>query len=116
MAIRYPSAINAPGANTNISIPYLSGKIVKSKIFPVPRNSLILPKSVRAKVKPIPIPNPSREESKTEFFDAKDSALARTIQLTTISGINKPRLAYKAGTYAFISISSIVTKEAITTM
>jgi len=32
--------------------------------------------------KPIPIPIPSRKESKTLFFEAKASALPKTIQLT----------------------------------
>ena len=75
-----------------------------------------MPKSVRDRVKPNPMPIPSTIEARGVFFEAKDSALPRIIQLTTIRGINIPRLSYSAGTYASIIIPVIVTKVAATTM
>ena len=84
--------------------------------LPVPNNSLVLPKTVSAKVKPSPIPRPSKPDEIILFLEANDSALARTIQLTTIRGINRPKDEYSEGKYAFINISRIETNAAITTM
>ena len=58
-----------------------------------PSNSLIKPMAVRDIVKPSPIPMPSNAESRMEFLFANASALPRTIQLTTISGMKSPRVA-----------------------
>ena len=57
-------------------------------IEPAPKISLTVPKSVRDKVKPRPIPIPSKVEAIPLFLEAKLSALASIIQFTTISGIN----------------------------
>jgi len=84
-------------------------------IDPSPKSSRIMPSSVSARVKPIPMPIPSIKEWKGLFLEAKDSARASIIQFTTISGINKPSASYRAGVKACISISTIVTKDAITT-
>jgi hypothetical protein len=62
------------------------------------------------------MPIPSNAESHTPFFEANASARPKMIQFTTISGIKTPNDAYNAGTYAFISISIMVTNEAITTI
>ncbi len=48
IAIKYPKAINAPGANTNISEPNSSGTRVSPKSLPVPNNSRIAPSKVKA--------------------------------------------------------------------
>ena len=72
--------MKAPGASTNTSDPKVSGYIVKSKILPVPKNSLTAPSIVRAIVNPIPVPSPSSIESKTLFFEAKASALPSSTQ------------------------------------
>ena len=85
-------------------------------ILPLPRNSLIEPITVRESVNPSPIPKPSRAESKTEFLAANASARPSTIQFTTISGINKPKLSEIAGAHAFKHNSTIVTNEAMITM
>lgn len=114
-AIKYPKAIKAPGANTKTNMPYSSGRILKLKILPVPKNSLTAPKRVNAIVNPKPIPKPSNKEANGLFFAAKASARPSNIQFTTINGINKPKVAYKAGTKACITICNNVTKEAITT-
>ena len=42
---------------------------------------------VKPRVKPRPIPKPSKIDGNTGFFEAYDSALPRIIQLTTINGI-----------------------------
>src|SRR3989304_9830620 len=83
---------------------------------PLPRISLNVPRSIRTIVKPIPIPGPSAGDLIGPFLDAKASALARTIQLTTIRGINIPRAWCSSGVKAAIMRSTIVTKEAITIM
>ena len=44
-------------------------------------------------VNPTPCPIPSIIDEKTEFFDAKDSALAKIRQFTTISGMKSPKLS-----------------------
>ena len=59
----------------------------------LPSSSRTSPRTVSERVKPSPIPIPSSAESATLFFDAKASALPRTMQFTTISGINIPRVA-----------------------
>ena len=56
------------------------------KSVPYPKNSLTAPIRVSARVKPIPINNPSRIDQPTLFLLAKLSALPRIMQLTTISG------------------------------
>ena len=67
-------------------------------------------------MKPSPIPTPSSADANTPFFDAKASALARMIQLTTINGINIPSDLFSSGANPFIKNSITVTKPAITTM
>ena len=52
---------------------------------------------VRVRVKPRPIPMPSRAESITVFLLANISARPRMMQFTTISGMNRPRLADRDG-------------------
>ena len=88
--------MNAPGAKTNANIPSPSHSFVLNTDKP-PNNSLTKPITVSDSEKPNPMPIPSKAESKTEFLQAKASALPRTIQLTTISGINKPNVAYRSG-------------------
>ena len=108
--------MNAPGANTKISEPNCSGIIVRLNSLPVPNSSRTAPNSVKAIVKPRPIPIPSKAEATTPFLAAKASARPNTIQLTTINGMNNPKLAYKAGINASMHICTTVTKVAITTM
>ena len=71
---------------------------------------------VNASVNPSPIPNPSKNEGTGPFFAANASARPSKIQFTTINGINNPKVAYSAGTYACIIICNKVTNDAITTM
>ena len=59
---------------------------------------------------------PSTAEAATEFLLAKASARPRMMQLTTISGMNTPRLSAMSGTNACRHRSTIVTKPAMTTM
>lgn len=116
IATRYPNAIKAPGASTKRVIPKLSGNTETENILPEPKNSLVAPSAVNANVNPNPIPIPSNRDDTSLFFAAKASALPNTIQFTTISGIKIPKLSARAGKYAFITISTIVTKVAITTI
>ena len=46
----------------------------------------------------VPIPMPSSMLSKTVFLEAKASARPSTMQLTTINGMNRPKLSPNAGT------------------
>ena len=57
---------------------------------PEPRISRMEPMISRAKVKPIPIPIPSRADLNTLFLLANISARPRMIQFTTISGRKIP--------------------------
>ena len=50
------------------------------------------------------------------FLEAKASARPRMMQLTTIRGMNTPRFSARAGTKAWSSRSTMVTKVAMTTM
>ena len=84
--------------------------------MPAPKISRTEPKNINASVKPKPIPTPSKAEANTPFFDAKASARARMIQLTTINGINIPSDLLSSGANPFIKNSITVTKPAITTM
>lgn len=68
-----------------------SGIILSPKIVPEPKSSRMVATITTAKVYPMALPSPSTIEAKTPFFEAKDSALARIIQLTTISGIKSPK-------------------------
>ena len=90
IAIRYPNEINAPGASTNTSIPYSSGKMRRENSAPVPRNSRTMPSKVKPKVKPSPMPNPSQNDAKGLFLAANASARPSTMQFTTIRGMNNP--------------------------
>ena len=93
-----PIVINPPGANINIKAGVkLAGTNEIPNIDPLPKISLIDPKKVKDKVNPIPDPIPSSIESITPFLEAKLSALPRTIQLTTIRGMNHPNTLYKSG-------------------
>ena len=103
----------------NINIPSPSINFIPKK-DPFPKISLTRPSNVRANAKPSPMPNPSIADDRTVFLEAKASALPSTIQLTTISGMNNPKLSYKLGSpfgpgvfvYACINKSTIVTNEA----
>ena len=59
---------------------------------------------------------PSAIATNGEFFEANASALPSIMQLTTIRGIKIPRLSYRAGTKASMSIPVMVTKVAATTI
>ena len=115
MAIKKPKAIKAPGAKTNTNKPSPSINF-QPKMERLPITSLTVPKMVRAKAKPNPIPKPSTADDATVFLEAKASALPNTIQFTTINGINKPNCACNAGKKPAITKSTMVTKEAIITI
>ena len=66
-------------------------------IPPVEINSRINDIARTANVYPRPIPKPSKAESKTPFLLAKASARPKMIQLTTINGMNTPKLVFKLG-------------------
>ena len=65
--------------------------------MPEPISSRTAEISVSDTVKPSPMPRPSVMEASGLFLDAKASARAKMMQLTTISGINKPRLDARSG-------------------
>ncbi len=54
--------------------------------LPAPKNSLIPEIRISAKVKPTPIPKPSKNERVKLFLQANASARPKTMQLTTING------------------------------
>ena len=85
--------MKAPGANTKASILVDEGSTVNPNTAPVPSNSRTAPSKVSAQVKPRPMPRPSKSEGMAVFLAAKASARPRMIQFTTISGMNRPRLA-----------------------
>ncbi len=71
----------------------VSGRMVRPKMEPLPRNSRMQPNKVRARVKPKPMPRPSNSEGHTGFFEAKASARPSTMQFTTMRGMNRPRVS-----------------------
>jgi hypothetical protein len=86
-------------------------------MVPEPRTSRIDESNTNAHVNPIPVPAPSSMERSTEFLEAKVSALYIITQFTTMSAIKMPSdSANSGGKYALINSSTIVTKEAITTI
>ena len=64
----------------------------------------------------MPWHRPSTAEAATLFLEAKASARPRTIQLTTISGMNTPRDADRAGMKACRDRSTTVTNPAMMVM
>ena len=62
------------------------------------------------------MPRPSTTEGSGLFLEAKDSARAKMMQLTTISGMNRPSDAERSGRKASSSSCTMVTKVAMTTM
>ena len=64
----------------------------------------------------MPWHRPSTAEAATVFLEAKASARPRTIQLTTIRGMNTPREALSAGIKACSARSTMVTKPAMMVM
>ena len=64
----------------------------------------------------MPIPIASTNDDLTSFLLANDSALPKTIQLTTIREIKTPNVEYNSGRKACEIIFTIVTKVAITTI
>ena len=88
--------MNAPGAADIIPIGGISPITSLPKIFPEPNNSLMNATNTIT----IPYPNafdiPSNNDKNTPFLDAKDSALAKIIQFTTIRGTNAPNEVYNA--------------------
>ncbi len=125
-ALRYPITNKAPADRLIIRIGALNSRgisitpsklpIANKVIVPEPKTSLIRDMRSRLKVNPIPIPSASSIDTRTPFWFAKPSALPRMIQLTTIKGTNTPRLANSEGMYACMTISTIVTKDAIITI
>ena len=109
-----PSVRNPPGG----SIIIIAGELIPSgtsKIVPLPRISRTAEIRESATVNPSPIPRPSTADLTTPFLDAKASALARIIQLTTISGMKRPSDAESDGMYALRIRSTTVTNVAIIT-
>ena len=90
IAMTKPRQIKAPGGRMKTRMLAVSGRMRSEKMVPLPNNSRMQPKMVRAKVKPNPIPIPSKSDARGEFLAAKASARPRIIQLTTISGIKRP--------------------------
>jgi len=58
---------------------------------PLPKNSLIPPRSAKTRAKPRPIKRPSKKEGAVSFLAAKDSTRAKTIQFVTIRGMKMPK-------------------------
>ena len=80
IAISRPRQMNAPGGRMKSSMLAVSGRMRKAKMVPLPNSSRMQPKMVRAKVKPKPMPAPSKIEGHTGFFEAKASARPRTMR------------------------------------
>jgi hypothetical protein len=117
IAIRIPKAKNAPGGKIIIKTGWkLALNKLTPKILPAPKIYLTDPRIVNAIENPKPIPNPSKKDSNTLLLYANDSALPKIKQLTTISGINNPKLAYNTGTKPSITIPIIVTNVALITI
>lgn len=89
--------MNAPGANINTNAPLLSGNMRMEAMLPLPRNSRHAPNIVSATVNPSPAPMPSAIDDVTLWRDANASARPSKMQLTTINGMNIPRLSLSAG-------------------
>ena len=69
----------------------------------------------RAKVHPSPMPRPSANESDIPCWNAKASARAKIMQLTTMSGMKMPSTSWRPGTNAAMIKSTVVTNVAMTT-
>lgn len=108
--------MNAPGAADIIPIGGISPITSFPKIFPEPNNSLMNATNMITTPYPKPFEIPSNNDKNTPFLDAKDSALAKIIQFTTIRGTNAPNELYNAGTNASSIIETNVTNVAITTI
>ena len=77
----------------NTRILAVSGRMAQLKMEPLPKSSLMQPKTVSEQVKPKPMPRPSSSEGQTGFFEAKASARPNTMQFTTINGMKRPRVS-----------------------
>ena len=112
-AIRMPNTKKPPGALViREKVSMLSGitRIAKSAPragirpprpaiqVPEPRISRMEPITTRVQVKPMPMPIPSRAESRMLFLEANISARPRMMQLTTIRGRYTPRALSRSGT------------------
>ena len=84
--------MNAPGARTNTKIASPSINF-HPKIEPLPKISRIEPNIVNAIEYPNPMLIPSIADAPIPFLQANASARPRTIQLTTMSGMNKPSVS-----------------------
>ena len=67
----------------SIGFELITGSLIPIQL-PEPNISLIEPIMKSARVKPSPIPNPSRIDGTSLFFEAKASALPNIIQFTVI--------------------------------
>ena len=83
-AMKSPYVKNAPALEEKNAI--LKSHSFTPKNVPAPSTSRKSPISVSEQVKPIPMNSPSSAESSTGFLLAKDSARAKMMQLTTMSG------------------------------
>ena len=92
----------------------INGSILNPKTEPVPKSSRINPSNVSEKVNPKPIPIPSKTDGITGFSEAKLSARANSIQLTTTKDRNSPNVSYISGRNFLIIICTKVEKVAMT--
>ena len=75
-----------------------------------------MPRRVSARVKPSPMPMPSKSDATGVFLAAKASARPRMMQFTTMRGMNRPSALSMSGRKALMTICRMVTKAAMTTM
>ena len=105
----------APGDITKIAIGSKSvPKRGKPSHVPAPSISLTDAISIIANANPAPIPRPSIIDEIGVFFDANASALPKIMQLTTINDMKFPNDLLNAGKNPAITISTNVTKDAMT--
>ncbi len=88
---------NAPGGKISKAIGLKFEEMGNPNIFPEPSSSRIKEIKIKAKVKPIPVPRPSAMDLITVLLEANESALWKIMQLTTIKGMNIPKLFDKVG-------------------
>ena len=67
------------------------------KIRPVPSSSRVAPSRVSPKVKPKPMPMPSKILAMGPFFAANASARPRMMQFTTMRGMKSQSVAERSG-------------------
>ena len=98
--------------------PLIVGKpgMAKPANEPPARNSRTMPMRQSAPVKPSPIETPSSMEYSGRLQEAKLSARARMMQLTTMRAMNACMVEYKSGKKRRMTICTIITNVEMMTI